>query len=115
MADWYAVHHVSLSDVNTSGLSLRREEKSPGPPSLVEFPDGLGSLSSGLSGPPGQHDFPLPSRDPIYSYVLHVAKERDPESSCIFKVRSWVTQTVASDIVDEYEIFAADQPAECGE
>ena len=112
MATWDAVHSVSLSESNPAELSLRSESKPPGPD---EYPDDLGSLSVGMSGAYGQHDFPMPSDDPVYSYVLHVSKAPDPLGRCLLNVRSWVTQLVASEVVDEYEIVALQQPAECGE
>ena len=55
MATWDAVHHVSLSESNPAELSLRSESKPPGPPSLDEYPDDLGSLSVGRSRRQAKH------------------------------------------------------------
>lgn len=115
LATWDAVYSVSLSESNAAELSLQTEPRPPGPPSLQEYPDDLGSLSRGISRPYAQHDFALPSNDPVYSYELHVSKLPDPNDRCIYHVRSWVTQVVAGDVVDEHELLALDQTGECGE
>jgi hypothetical protein len=114
LAEWYAVHIVSWNESDSSNLSLRTEPKSPGPPDLREFPDALGSLSR-VSGRPAVHTFALPSSDSIYSYGLRVSKERDPEITCTYRVRSSIVQIASGDVVDEHEIYAGYQPAECGE
>ena len=115
LAGWDAIHYVTWREEARNTLRLRSEPKEPGPAEMREFPDTIGSLVFGIPGLPEEYSAPLPSDDLLYTYRLVLSRERDVLSPCTWNVRSYVAQYVFSDMVAEFELYAGQQPAECGE
>ena len=115
LASWDAIHYVTWRGEARNSLRLRSEPKLPGPAEVSEFPDTIGSVVFGIPGLLDEYSAALPSDDPLYSYRLVLSRERDAISLCTWNVRSYVEQYASNKIVDEFELYAGQQPAECGE